>query len=64
MIQKLRKIIAFGTSVFLIILSLGFYKPNFSGKSTIFESIYTDKSTISLDLEEEARNKRSLTHSD
>ena len=52
MIQKLRKIIAFIMSAFLLIISLGIYKPNFYGKATISEPTYAGKSEISLNLEE------------
>ncbi len=51
MIQKLRKSIAFMTSLFLLVVSLGFYKPNFSGKSAISEPTYTGNSAISLNVE-------------
>lgn len=55
MIQKLRKIIAYTTSLFLLTLSLGLYKPNFSGKATISEPTYNGKSAISLGVEDNNR---------
>jgi hypothetical protein len=48
MIQKLRRIIAFTISVFLIMISLGMYKPNFSAKATVSEPTHAATSAISL----------------
>ena len=53
MITKLRKIIACCTSIFLIFISIGIFKPNFSGKSTISDPTYDDKSAISLNLKDD-----------
>lgn len=57
MIQKLRKIIAFNTSIFLLVFSLGMYKPNFSGKATISEPVYNGNSAVSLDIEDDENKK-------
>ena len=54
MISKLRQIIACSTSIFLIILSLGFFKPNFYGKFNISDPTCNDKSEISLGVEKDA----------
>ena len=51
MIIKLRKIIAFYVSLFLVVVSLGFIKPNFSGNPTISESSTEDSYSISQDID-------------
>ncbi len=53
MILKIRRIIAFNLSVFLMFVSFGFIKPNFSGKSIVPGAIFKNKAVISLDADKE-----------
>jgi hypothetical protein len=54
MIIKLRKMIAFSISLVLVVISLGFLKPNFTGESTVYEAS-VDETTISSTIKEKKK---------
>ncbi len=53
MILKIRRIIAFNLSIFLMFISFGFIKPNFSGKSIMPDAIFKNKAVISIDVDKD-----------
>jgi hypothetical protein len=57
MITKIRQIIAYHVSLFLILISFGLLKPNYSGDPTVSATQFKNKSEISLDVNEVRNNK-------
>lgn len=51
MITKIRKIIAYTTSVLIMLISLGLAKPNFSGDPTTFCPDFNENTAISTNIE-------------
>jgi hypothetical protein len=61
MIKKMRKLIAYQLSLFLILISFGLLKPNYSEKPTVSTPTFKNKSEISCDLDEDLN--RNITES-
>jgi hypothetical protein len=53
MITKIRQLIAYHLSIFLIFISFGLLKPNLSGEPTASTSTFKNKSELSLDVDED-----------
>lgn len=58
MIAKMRKLIAYHLSLFLIFISFGMLKPNYSEEQTVPTPTFKNKSEISRDVYED-HNKKS-----
>ncbi len=57
MITKIRQIIAYYVSIFLILISIGLLKPNYSGEPTVSAPVFKNNSEISLDVNEDLNKK-------
>ena len=57
MITKMRKLIAYHLSLFLILMSFGMLKPNYSEEPTVSTPTFKNKSEISRDLDEDFNKK-------
>ena len=56
MITKIRQLIAYHVSLFLILISFGLLKPNDSGEPTVSAPEFKNSSEISLDVDEDLNN--------
>jgi hypothetical protein len=57
MITKMRKLIAYHLSLFLILISFGLLKPNYSEEPTVSTPTFKNKSEISCDVDEDLNKK-------
>lgn len=57
MITKMRKLIAYHLSLFLIFISFGMLKPNYSEELTVSTPTFKNKSEISRDVYEDLNKK-------
>jgi len=57
MIKNIRKIIAYYISIFLMVVSFGLIKVNFSGEPTVSTPTFKNKSEISREVDENIENK-------
>ena len=57
MIKKIRKTIAYYISIFLMVVSFGLIKVNFSGEPTVPTPTFKNKSEISREVDENIEKK-------
>jgi len=55
----MRKLIAYHLSIVLILIFFGLVKPSFHGETHVSNPIFKNKSSISLDVEEEQNKQNS-----